>query len=109
MKGSFDAYIAGIEVVLPNQVVVRSKVMVLSAHFDLPARAGVLEQVLYTGHDSCLYCHEHGNTVKTSARGHVMTFPFRNTASGHVKLRTSADFKKNGNDALEGTEPVSFL
>ena len=54
--------------------------MVLSGHFDLPARAGVLEQVSYIGHDSCSYCEEHGETVKTSTRGHVMQycndFPF---------------------------------
>jgi hypothetical protein len=46
--------------------------MVLSGHFDLPARAGVLEQVSYIGHDSCSYCEEHGETVKTSIRGHAM-------------------------------------
>ena len=58
--------------------------MALSGHFDLPARAGVLEQVTYTGHDSCSYCEEHGDVVKTGARGHVMTFPFQNAVSGHA-------------------------
>lgn len=56
-----------------------SKVMVLSTHFDLPARAGALEQVTYTGHDSCSYCDEHGEVIKTGLQGHVMVFPFRNT------------------------------
>ena len=68
-----------------------SKVMVLSSHFDLPACAGVLEQVTYTGHDSCSYCDEHGEVIKTGLRGHVMEFPFCNTVTGHVKLRTAEE------------------
>ena len=71
--------ITGIEV-LPDGVKKNSKVMALPGHFDLPARAGVTEQVTYIGHDSCCYCDEHGDVVKTGARGHVMTFPFRNRA-----------------------------
>ena len=44
--------------------------MAISGHFDLPARAGVLEQVTYVGHDSCSFCDEHGEVVKTNGRGH---------------------------------------
>ena len=70
--------------VLPDGLKAKSKVKALSSHFDLPACAGVLEQVTYVGHDSCCYCDEHGETVKTGPRGHVMSFPFRNTASGYT-------------------------
>lgn len=57
--------------VLPDGEKKKSKVMVLSGHFDLPARAGVTEQVTYIGHDSCCYCYEHGEVVKTGSKGHV--------------------------------------
>lgn len=99
--------ITGIEVTLPDGVKKKSKVMALSGHFDLPARGGVLEQVIYVGHDSCSYCDEHGETVKTGTRGHVMTFPFRNTASGHVKLRVAEEVKAYLHDALERNTTVS--
>lgn len=85
----------------------KSKVMALSGHFDLPARGGVLKQVIYVGHDSCSYCDEHGETVKTGTRGHVMTFPFRNTASGHMKLRVAEEVKAYSHDALERNTTVS--
>lgn len=93
---------------LPDGVRAKSKVMALSSHFDLPAHAGVLKQVTYIGHDSCCFCGEHGETVKTSPRGHVMTFPFRNTATGHCKLRT-AEVTANSNKALERNTVVSKL
>ena len=83
--------------------------MALSGHFDLPAHAGVLEQVTYVGHDSCSYCDENGETVKTGARGHVMTFPFRNTASGHVKPRVAEEVKAHSYDALERNTTVSYF
>jgi len=91
----------GIDVVLPDGMKVKSKVMTLSSHFDLPARAGVLEQYTYTGHDSCCFCDEHGETVKTGPRGHVMTFPFCNTTTGHAKPRTSEEVKAFSHEALE--------
>ena len=56
----FDCKMTGIEVVLPDGEKKKSKVIVLSGHFDLPAHAGVTEQVTYIGHDSCCYCYEHG-------------------------------------------------
>lgn len=99
----------GIEVLLPDGVKAKSKIMALSSHFDLPARAGVLEQVPYIGHDSCCFCDEHGETVKTGPRGHVMTFPFRNTATGHCKLRTAEEVTANSNEALERNTVVSKL
>lgn len=74
--------------------------MALSGHFDLPARAGVLEQMTYVGHDSCSFCDEHGDVVKTTGRGHVMTFPFRNTPSGHAKPRDAVDVKAHSYEAL---------
>ena len=81
--------------------------MVLSSHFDLPARAGALEQVTYTGHDSCSYCDEHGEVIKTGLRGHVMVFPFRNTVTGHVKLRTAEEVETQLYNALETDATVS--
>ena len=81
--------------------------MALSGHFDLPAHAGVLEQLTYTGHDSCSYCNEHGEVVKTGSRGHVMTFPFRSTESGHAMLRTTEQVKAHSYDALERNTTVS--
>ena len=66
--------------------------MALSGHFDLPARSGVLDQVQYTGHDSCSYCHEHGEVVKTGPKAHVMTFAFRDTDTGHAKPRSCSSF-----------------
>ncbi|XP_074607766.1 uncharacterized protein LOC141860531 isoform X2 [Acropora palmata] len=59
----------GIDVVLPCGTKAKSKVVALSSHFDLPACAGSLEQVTCTGHDSCSFCYEHGEVIKTSARG----------------------------------------
>lgn len=91
----------GIEVVLPDGEKKKSKVMVLSGHFDLPARAGVTEQVTYIGHDSCCYCYEHGEVVNTGSKGHVMTFPFRNTASGHARPRTAGEVTTDSYMALE--------
>ena len=99
----------GIEITLPDGVKTKSKVMALSGHFDLPARAGVLEQVTYTGHDSCSYCEEHGDVVKTGARGHVMTFPFRNTVSGHAELRTAHSVEAHSYSALEKNSTVSMF
>ena len=75
--------IIGIDVVYSDGKKVNAKVIPLSGHFDLPARAGILEQLTFTGHDSCCYSNEHGGVAKTSQRGHVMTFPFRNTPKGH--------------------------
>lgn len=95
--------------ILPDGLKVKSKVMALSGHFDLPARAGVLEQVTYVGHDSCCYCDEHGETVKTGNNGHVMTFPFRNTASGHANLRTAEGVTCNSFEALERNKVVNCL
>ena len=98
----------GIEVVLPDGEKKKSKVMVLSGHFDLPARAGVTEQVTYIGHDSCCYCYEHGEVVKTGSKGHVMTFPFRNTASGHARPRTAEEVTTDSYMALETNKTVSY-
>ena len=54
----------GFEVELPREEAASciSRVMVLSGHFDLPARSAVLEQVSYNGHDSCCYCTESKDT-----------------------------------------------
>ena len=98
---------SGIEVTLPDGMKTTSKVMVLSSQFDLPARAGALEQVTYTGHDSCSYCDEHGEVIKTSLRGHVIVFPFRNTVTGHAKSRTAKEVETHSYDALERNATVS--
>ena len=76
---------SGVDVVHPSGTKVKSKIMALSGHFDLPACSGVLDQVQYIGHDSCSYCDEHGEVVKSGPKGHVMTFPFHDPDSGHVK------------------------
>lgn len=99
----------GFEVDLPGEKPATSRVMVLSGHFDLPARSAVLEQVSYNGHDSCCYCTEKGETVSTSARGHVVTFPFRDTQTGHVELRTSKDIEQDSLKALHENSTVSRL
>jgi len=96
-------------VLLPDGLKAKSKIKALSSHFDLPARAGVLEQVTYVGHDSCCYCDEHGETVRTGPRGHVMSFPFRNTASGHAKPRTAEGVTSNSFEALEKNAVVGCL
>ena len=93
---------------LPDGAKRKSKVMALSGHFDLPARAGVTEQVTYIGHDSCCYCDEHGEVIKTGPRGHVMTFPFRNTVAGHARPRTAEEVKTNSFNALEMNKTVSY-
>lgn len=84
-----------------------SRVMVLSGHFDLPARSAVLEQVSYNGHDSCCYCTEKGETISTSARGHVVTYPFRDTPTGHAELRTTKDIEQDSLKALHANSTVS--
>lgn len=99
--------LSGIEVTLPDGQKTTSKVMALSGHFDLPARAGVLEQLTNTGHDSCSYCNEHGEVIKTGSRGHVMTFPFRSTETGHAVLRNTEQVKAHSYDALERNATVS--
>lgn len=99
----------GIEVELPSRKVVVSRVMVLSGHFDLVARSAVLDQVTHTGHDSCCYCTEKGSTVSTSRRGHVMTFPFRNTITGHAELRNWEDIEQDSLKALLEKQTVSHL
>lgn len=93
--------------VLPDRLEAKSKVKALSSHFDLPACAGVLEQVTYVGHDSC--CDEHGETVKIGPRGHVMSFPFRNTASGYTKPRTAGAVTANSFEALKKNTVVGCL
>ena len=90
--------------VLPDGLQAKSKIKALSSHFDLPARAGVTEQVAYIGHDSCCYCDEHVEVIKT---GHVMTFPFRNTVAGHARPRTAEEVKTNSFNALEMNKTVS--
>ena len=93
---------------LPDGLKAKSKVKALSSHFDLPAHTGALEQVAYVGHDSC-YCEEHGETVKTGPRGHVMSFPFRNTASGYTKPRTAGAVTANSFEALKKNTVVGCL
>lgn len=95
--------------VLPDGLEAKSKVKALSSHFDLPACTGVLEQVTYVGHNSCCYCDEHGETVKTRPRGHVMSFPFRNTASGYTKPRTAGAVTANSFEALKKNTVVGCL
>lgn len=102
-------FVPGIDVVLPCGTKAKPKVVALSSHFDLPARAGSLEQVTCTGHDSCSFCYEHGEVIKTSARGHVMTFPFHDTPSGHVDLCTAEQVKAHSFDALERNATVSLI
>lgn len=94
---------------MPSEEAAASHVMVLSGHFDLPARSTVLEQVTHTGHDSCCYCTEKGKTVSTSARGHVMTFPFCDTPTGHAELRTSEDIEQDSLKALNEKSTVGHL
>lgn len=101
------AQVQGFEVELPGEKAATSRVMVLSGHFDLPARSAVLEQVSYSGHDSCCYCKEKGKTVSTSARGHVVTFPFRDTPTGHAELRTSKDIEQDSSKALHENSSVN--
>lgn len=98
-------FVPGIDVVLPCGTKAKPKVVALSSHFDLPARAGSLEQVTCTGS----FCYEHGEVIKTSARGHVMTFPFRDTPSGHVDLCTAEQVKAHSFDALERNATVSLI
>ena len=50
-----------------------------------------------------------GETVSTSARGHVMTFPFRDTPTGHAELRTSKDIEQDSLKALHENSTVSNL
>ena len=73
----------------------------LSGHFDLPARAGILEQLTFTGHDSSCYSNEHGEVAKTSQQGHVMIFPFRNTPKGNAEIRTAQKVRAHLYRALE--------
>ena len=100
--------LVGMDVTLPDKVKTKSQVTALSGHFDLPGRAGVLEQLTHTGHESCIYCTEHGEVIKTGP-GHVMTFPFRNSVTGHAKLRTAEEVERNSFDALERNATVSNL
>ena len=68
----------------------------------LPALVSLRTGYIYiVGHDSCCYCDEHGETVKTGPRGHVMSFPFRNTASGYTKPRTAGAVTANSFEALK--------
>ena len=99
--------IDGIEVELPSKEAAALQMMVLSGHFDLPVRSAVLEQVMHTGHDGCCYCTHKGKTVSTSARGHVMTYPFCDTPTGHAELRTSEDIERDSLTALHGNKTVS--
>jgi hypothetical protein len=94
----------GIKVVLPNGVEKNTHAMVLSGHFDLPARGAILDQLTYVGHDSCCYCDEQGEVVKTS----VMTFPFRNTCTGHSTLRKMKNIVSDCFTALETYSIVSM-
>jgi len=64
--------------------------------------------VPFTGYHSCLYCLEKGEVVKTSQRGHVMTFPFRQTLTGHEKLREEQEVLENCYDAIENNSKVSM-
>jgi hypothetical protein len=59
-------------------------------------------------HDSCCYCDEKGEVVKTSARGHVMTFPFWNTCTGHATLRKMKNIVSDCFTALETNSIVSI-
>lgn len=42
------------------------------------------------------------------SRGHVMTFPFRNTPSGHAKPRAAVNVKACAYEALEKNATVSY-
>ena len=94
---------------LPGGAKAKQKVMALSGHFDLPARASVLEQMTYNGHYSCCYCEEYGDVCKFGQRSHVMTFPFRDTDTGHAELRTAEGVQHDSYDALENVNCKFFL
>ena len=98
---------SGIYVVLPSGTKVKSKIMALSGHFDLPACSGVLDLVQYTGHDSCSYCDEHGEVVKSGPEGHVMTFPFHDPDTGRAKSRTGQEVVAHSLDGIQKNTRVS--
>ncbi|KAK3729723.1 hypothetical protein QZH41_002051 [Actinostola sp. cb2023] len=54
-----------------------------------------------------LLFREKGEVVKTSLRGHVMTFPFRQTLTGHAQLRNAQEVLQNCFQALEDNASVN--
>ena len=50
---------------------------------------------------------KNGETVSTSARGHVVTFPFRDTPTGRAELRTSKEIERDSLKALHEDSSVS--
>lgn len=72
---------------------------------DLPARAAVQNMIQFNGFYGCSFCEQPGETVHTSARGHVHAFAFSpEDPSGppreHDKLIMQAEL------ALQINEPV---
>lgn len=56
-----------------------------------------------------LLLYRKGETVSTSARGHVVTFPFRDTPTGHAELWTTKDIEQDSLKALHEYSTVSHL
>ena len=100
----------GIEVQLPCGQVTTSKVKVLSGVFDSPAKAMVLEQMLYSGDYGCSFCTEKGKTHKVSERGHLHIYPFNNEEeAGFAGQRTHQSVMKAASDAIAEGNRVHVL
>jgi hypothetical protein len=65
------------------------KAVVLSAVFDAPARCLFQNFNQFNGYSGCPFCLTKGESVKTSKKGHTLTYPYDlNSDTGHGASRT---------------------
>lgn len=80
------------------------KVLLIGGTADLPARSVLCNTVQFNGKYGCCKCLQPGETFKTSARGHVHVFPFKEDNHDGPK-RTHKDYLTDVSKALRNSSP----
>lgn len=79
---------------------IRARAVVLSGHFDTPAKDDFLQKIHHNGYFGCSFCEEKGESCK-SGKGHTHVYPYNLcTESGYGKLRTHSSFLSQAQEAI---------
>lgn len=93
---------AGISITLNGKETLLRAVL-LNIVCDAPARCLVQNFMQFNGFFGCGFCLTKGSTVKTSARGSMLSFPYDisdcNSESGHSSIRSHSETIRHARDA----------
>lgn len=95
----------GIHVTLPEGTSVISKVIVISGHFDTPAKDDFLQKVHHNGNFGCSFCEEQGQST-AAGKGHTHVYPYNSSSNaGFSTPRTHANMVDNAIVAIRQKKP----